>query len=127
MTQLKAEVTWVDARAELPRVGMPVAAAITGRYPEKHLDEDDGLSGREFWLVRPMVFFDRYTEESGEEHESCFVDADEVIRLPYGLPSEETVTHWAYLPALPGGATHGVLGDEVRPALRHAWETSRTP
>lgn len=33
MTGRDTTVTWVDVRDGLPRVGHPVAAAITGRYP----------------------------------------------------------------------------------------------
>ncbi|WP_308439003.1 AQJ64_40280 family protein [Streptomyces longispororuber] len=48
-------MTWVDARERLPRDGMAVAAAVTGRYPA-HSDGPEGALGEEFWLVRPMYF-----------------------------------------------------------------------
>jgi hypothetical protein len=86
MANLDTVVTWVDARDRLPRSGMPVAAAITGRYPA------DGVA-----------------------------EPNRVVRPPYGLPSDETVTHWAELPTLPGEMTHAVLGRDVRTALQNAW------
>jgi hypothetical protein len=117
-----AVVTWVDARERLPRSGTPVAAAITGRYPADGTAGSDP-EGEEFWLVRPMHFTTAHRSEDGTEHKDCFVDSDGIVRLPYGLTSAETVTHWAELPTLPGGMTHAVLGDDVRPALRNAWST----
>ncbi|WP_346728068.1 AQJ64_40280 family protein [Streptomyces sp. ISID311] len=114
-------VTWVDARERLPESGTPVAAAITGRYPGDSATEFDAALGEEFWLVRPMYFTTLYWSEDGTEHRDCFVDSDGVVRLPYGLPSAETVTHWAELPTLPGGMTHAVLGKDVQPALQNAW------
>ncbi|WP_307167995.1 AQJ64_40280 family protein [Streptomyces sp. B3I7] len=62
----------------------------------------------------------------GTEHRDCFVDSDGVVRLPYGLSSAETVTHWAELPTLPGGVTHVVLGKDVQPALRKARDARPT-
>jgi hypothetical protein len=121
MTNLNTEVTWVDARERLPRSGTPVAAAITGRYPPDGGDESDTASGEEFWLVRPMVFTTLHFGEDRAEHRDCFVDSDGIVRLPYGLASEETVTHWAELPTLPGGTTHFRLGEAVQPALQSAW------
>lgn len=121
MTEQDAVVTWVDARERLPWSGAPVAAAITGRYPPECIDGADPL-GEEFWLVRPMVFLaDYWSEEDGVEHGDCFVDSDGVVRLPYGLDSEETVTHWAELPTLPGLTVQGVFGEDVQPALRNGW------
>ncbi|TDC70600.1 AQJ64_40280 family protein [Streptomyces hainanensis] len=117
MTRLNSVVTWVDARERLPRSGTPVAAAITGRYPA----EGDTASGEEFWLVRPMYFTTLHRGADGVEHRDCFVDSDGVVRLPYGLASAETVTHWTELPVLPGGTTHVALGEDVRSALRNAW------
>ncbi|MEU6057417.1 AQJ64_40280 family protein [Streptomyces sp. NPDC047097] len=116
MTDLNTTVTWVDARDRRPDDGAPVAAAITGRYPP-----DDSGSGESFWLVRPMVYTTRHIAEDATHHLDCFVDSDGVVRLPYGGGSEETVTHWAALPALPGGTAHAVLGDGVEEALRGAW------
>jgi hypothetical protein len=122
MTTLNAVVTWVDARERLPWSGAPVAAAITGRYPVDSATESDAALGEEFWLVRPMVFMALHWSEDGAEHRDCFVDSDGVVRLPYGLASEETVTHWAELPTLPGGMTHGVLREDVQSALQNAWD-----
>ncbi|WP_241779742.1 AQJ64_40280 family protein [Streptomyces natalensis] len=100
-----------------------MAAAITGRYPADGATEADVASGEEFWLVRPMYFTTLHWSEDGAEHRDCFVDSDGVVRLPYGLTSAETVTHWAELPTLPGGTTHLVLGKGVQSALHHAWDT----
>ncbi|CAM5615637.1 hypothetical protein SALBM311S_07522 [Streptomyces alboniger] len=121
MTNLNAVVTWVDARDGLPPSGTPVAAAITGRYPAESPTDSGTASGEEFWLVRPMYFTTLYFSEDGAEHRDCFVDSDGVVRLPYGLAGDETVTHWAELPTLPGGMTHVVLGKDVRTALQDAW------
>lgn len=124
---LNTVVAWVDARERLPRSGYPVAAAITGRYPAEDAPESDVAAvGEEFWLVRPMIFTTLHFGEDGTEHRDCFVDSDGVVRLPYGGAGEETVTHWAALPTLPGRTTHGVLGNEVQPALRNAWGTHPT-
>ncbi|NEY32603.1 amine oxidase [Streptomyces sp. PRKS01-65] len=111
MTDLGTRVTWFDAREVLPRDGAPVAAAITGRY----------RSGEAFWMVMPMYFTTRHFGQDGTEHRDCFVDSDRIVRLPHGLAGDETVTHWAELPTLPGGTTHAVLGEDVQPALRSAW------
>lgn len=102
---------------------MPVAAAITGRYPaDSDSDtESDTASREEFWLVRPMYFTTLHWSEDGAEHRDCFVDSDGVVRLPYGSTSDETVTHWAELPTLPGEMTHVVLGGDVQSALQNAW------
>ncbi|MFI8303796.1 AQJ64_40280 family protein [Streptomyces sp. NPDC085927] len=123
MTNLDTVVTWVDVRDGLPPRGTPVAAAITGRYPADSITESDTAWGEEFWLVMPMYFTTRHWSEDGTEHKDCFVDSDGVVRLPHGRTSAETVTHWAELPTLPGGATHAALGKDVRPALHHAWGT----
>ena len=119
MTDLHTTVTWVDVRERLPQAGHAVAAAITGRYPA------DPATGRreEFWLVRTMYFTDRHRTEDGEVHSDCFVDSDGVVRFPHDPDSDDSVTHWAELPTLPGEATHLLLGDDVRPALRKAWNT----
>lgn len=121
MTNLNTAVTWIDARERLPSSGTPVAAAITGRYPAEGDTDLDAASGEEFWLVRPMTFTTLHWSEDGTQHTDCFVDSDGVVRLPHGRPSAETVTHWAALPTLPGGTTHGVLGEDVQAALRDAW------
>ncbi|WP_328495092.1 DUF551 domain-containing protein [Streptomyces sp. NBC_00414] len=121
-------VTWVDVRDGLPRNGIPVAAAITGRYPAQNSTDSE-----EFWLVKTMYFATLHFSEDRTEHRDCFVDSDGIVRLPHGSThdetrdetsdetTEETVTHWAPLPTLPGGTTHLVLGKDVRPALRDAW------
>ncbi|WP_328768635.1 AQJ64_40280 family protein [Streptomyces sp. NBC_00286] len=123
MTRLNTVVTWVDAREGLPPSGAPVAAATMGRYPVDSATESDAALGEEFWLVRPMVFKNRHFSEDGVQHRDCFVDSDGFVLFPYGLGSDEgeTVTHWAELPTLPGGTTHGVLGEDVQPALQNAW------
>ena len=124
MVKLDTMVTWVDARDRLPRSGTPVAAAITGRYPPDRDVEDDADDplGEEFWLVRPMYFTSLHFGADEAEHTDCFVDSDGVVRLPYGLGSAETVTHWAELPTLPGEmTTRAVLGEGVQAALRRAW------
>lgn len=133
MTNPNTEVTWVDARERLPRSGTPVAAAITGHYPPDDVTDSDSApdsdtapasdteSGEEFWLVMPMYFTTLHRSEDGTEHTDCFVDSDRIVRLPYGLASDDTVTHWAELPTLPGRTTHAVLGRDVRPALQNAW------
>ncbi|MFE9680742.1 AQJ64_40280 family protein [Streptomyces sp. NPDC002701] len=121
MMNLNTEVTWSDARERLPRSGTPVAAAITGRYPADGATGSGTASGEEFWLVRPMYFTTQHWSEDGTEYADCFVDSDGVVRLPYGHPGAETVTHWAALPTLPGATTHGVLGEDVRAALENAW------
>ncbi|SHM79446.1 AQJ64_40280 family protein [Streptomyces yunnanensis] len=123
MANLNTDVTWVDARERLPRSGTPVAAAITGRYPADSTADSDAALGEEFWLVMPMYFTTLHWSEDGAEHRDCFVDSDGVVRLPYGLASDETVTHWAELPTLPGGMTRLVLGEGVQPALQKAWGT----
>ncbi|WP_030542193.1 AQJ64_40280 family protein [Streptomyces albus] len=120
MTHLNTQVTWVDARERLPESGVPVAAAITGRYPAGSADSENGL-GEAFWLVRPMYFTTLHFSEDGTEHRNCFVDSDGYVRLPYGLADNDTVTHWAELPTLPGMTTHLVLGEDVQPALENAW------
>ncbi|MFD3826716.1 AQJ64_40280 family protein [Streptomyces sp. NPDC058625] len=104
-----------------------MAAAITGRYPADSVTGPDTASGEEFWLVRPMYFTTLHWSGDGAEHRDCFVDSDGVVRLPYGLTSAETVTHWAELPTLPGGTTHVVLGKDARTALRNAWGAGPIP
>jgi hypothetical protein len=77
-------------------------------------------SGQDFWLVLPMYFTDRHITEDGTEYRDCFVDFDGVIRMPYGRLSAESVTHWAYLPLLPGMTVHSTLGEDAQTALRNA-------
>jgi hypothetical protein len=108
-------VEWVDARERRPRSGYPVAAAVSGRYPA----EPGEASGQDYWLVLAMYFTNRHIAEDGTEYRDCFVDSDRVIRLPYGRPGDQPVTHWAYLPTLPGMTVHHVLGEDARTALRN--------
>ncbi|WP_436735649.1 AQJ64_40280 family protein [Streptomyces sp. BBFR102] len=116
-------MTWVDVREGMPEIGMPVAVAITGRYPG---EGDDGgrASGEEFWLVRTMYFTDWFESQDGVTHYDCFVDSDEVVRFPYSADSDDSVTHWAELPTLPGTEAHFLAGEDVGPALRNVWGTS---
>ena len=65
-----------------------------------------------------MYFTTLHFAEDGTEYRDCFVDSDQVVRLPYGRPCAEPVTHWAALPTLPGMTVHQVLGEGVRAALR---------
>ncbi|WP_211255823.1 AQJ64_40280 family protein [Actinocatenispora sera] len=104
---MDAIVEWVDARDRLPESGWPVSVAATGRYPD----------GEQFWLVLASVFHASHRDEDGTEHRDCFVDSDGVVRLPFGRPCDEPVTHWAYPPALPGRSQHAVLGDEAVAAV----------
>ncbi|WP_335930385.1 hypothetical protein [Streptomyces noursei] len=41
-----------------------------------------------------MYFTTLHRGEDGVEHRDCFVDSDGIVRLPHGLASAETVTHW---------------------------------
>jgi hypothetical protein len=113
---MDAVVEWVDARERLPRAGYPVAAAVSGRYPA----EPGEPSGQDFWLVLAMYFTNYHIAADGTECRDCFVDSDAVIRLPYGRPGAESVTHWAALPALPGLTVQYVLGEDAQTALRNA-------
>ncbi|WP_431914802.1 AQJ64_40280 family protein [Nonomuraea jabiensis] len=118
---MRAEVEWVDSRERLPEDGIPVAAAIAGRYaPEDGADECDPAAGLEFWLVRPMYFTTRHFDEDGREHRDCFVDSDGIVRPPYGRDGEDPITHWAYLPTLPGTTVHYLTGEEARTARAKA-------
>jgi hypothetical protein len=112
---MDAVVEWVDARERLPGSGYPVAAAVSGRYPP----EPGEASGQDYWLVLAMYFTNLHIAEDGTEYRDCFVDSDRVIRLPYGRPGDQPVTHWAYLPALPGMTVHRLLGEDARTALRN--------
>ncbi|MGW0059572.1 AQJ64_40280 family protein [Streptosporangium sandarakinum] len=123
---MRAEVEWVDSRERLPRDGIPVAAAITGRFPSDDADERDPNAGQEFWLVRPMYFTTRHFAEDGREYHDCFVDSDGVVRLPYGRSGDnpqdddDPITHWAYLPTLPGTTVHYLTGEEAKTARASA-------
>ncbi|MFD5028003.1 AQJ64_40280 family protein [Streptomyces sp. NPDC058373] len=121
MTDRKTMVTWVDARERFPEVGVPVAVAVTGRYPAE--GGGDTASGEEFWLVRTVYFTDRYQSEDGGTHHDCFVDSDGVVSFPYAPDRNNSVTHWAELPTLPGTETHFLDGEDVGQALRSAWDT----
>ncbi|MEU1387964.1 MULTISPECIES: AQJ64_40280 family protein [unclassified Nonomuraea] len=116
---MDAVVEWVNARERLPRDGMPVAAAITGRYPAGGGAAPGAASGPDFWLVMPMYFTTLHIGEDGTEYRECFIDSDRIIRLPYGRPCAEPVTHWAYLPTLPGMTVHHLEGEGALTALRH--------
>ncbi|MGW6459181.1 AQJ64_40280 family protein [Streptomyces sp. NPDC055078] len=115
-------VEWVDARERLPRDGMPVAAATSGRYPPHSGAAAGTASGQDFWVVMPMYFTTLHRGADGTEYRDCFVDSDRVVRLPYGRPCADPVTHWAYLPTLPGTTAHHLEGDGARAALRHVWD-----
>lgn len=95
---------------------VPVAAEISGGYRA----EPGEASGQDFWLVLPMCFTNRHITEDGTEYRDCFVDFDGIIRLPYGRPHAESVTHWVYLPTLPGMTVHSTLGQDAQTALRNA-------
>ncbi|GIH60885.1 hypothetical protein Msi02_17020 [Microbispora siamensis] len=123
---MRAEVEWVDSRQRLPEDGMPVAAAITGRFASDDVDGRDPNAGQEFWLVRPMYFTTRHFDEDGREYHDCFVDSDGVVRLPYGRDREDhqicddPITHWAELPTLPGTTVHYLVGEEAKTARENA-------
>jgi hypothetical protein len=115
---MEAAVEWVDARERLPGDGLPVAAAVTGRYPPD--PEGEGpADGEDYWIVLPMHFTRLHFAEDGTRHHDCFVDSDGVVRFPYGgPPCEEPVTHWAALPTLPGLSVHVLLGEAAPAAVR---------
>ncbi|MCT2585801.1 AQJ64_40280 family protein [Actinophytocola gossypii] len=116
---MKTTIEWVSVKDGFPEDGYSVAAAVTGRYRVDHCDPPAEISGLEFWVVLHMYFRREHpVEETGEIIENCFVDADYVPRQPLGGTTDEVVTHWTYLPTLPGTNTHHVLGDDVQPALR---------
>ena len=116
---MRTTIEWVSVKDGFPDDGHSVAAAVTGRYRVDHCDPPAEISGLEFWLVLHMYFRREHpVEETGESLEICSVPADEVLRQPRGGSPDEVVTHWTYLPTLPGTDTHRVLGDDVRPALR---------
>ncbi|WP_030622670.1 AQJ64_40280 family protein [Streptomyces sclerotialus] len=117
---MEAVVKWVNVDEGLPEEGLPVAAATWGRYPPDSTAESDAAAGEDFWLVLPMHFTTLHVGDDGTEYRDCFVDSDRVVRLPYGRPCSESVTHWAYLPALPGMAVHQVLGADAQTAAQAA-------
>ncbi|NED89789.1 amine oxidase, partial [Streptomyces sp. SID11233] len=80
MASFTTTVTWVDVREGLPRHGIPVAVAVTGRHPAG--DSDPGAAlGEEFWLVRTMYYTNEHRDEDGAVvARNCFVDSDQVIR-----------------------------------------------
>jgi hypothetical protein len=117
---VKTTIEWISVGDRLPYDGAGVVAAVTGRYPVDPDDHaPDSLSGREFWIVLPMYFRRHHpVDETGEVIEDCFIDSDGVLRLPIGGSTDETVTHWAEHPPLPGTDAHRILGDDVRSAIR---------
>jgi hypothetical protein len=68
----------------------------------------------------------RHITEDGTEYRDCFVDFDGIIRLPYGRPSAESVTHWAYLPTLPGMTVHSTLARTRRRRCETLWAEGLT-
>ncbi|WP_159940853.1 MULTISPECIES: AQJ64_40280 family protein [unclassified Nocardiopsis] len=120
---MRAEVEWVDVRERLPRDrdGMPLAAAITGRLAPDGSEGHDPAAGQEFWLVRPMYFTTHHIAEDGREYHDCFVDSDGFVRFPYGRDRDDSVTHWAELPTLPGTTEHYLVGEEAGTARANAW------
>lgn len=116
---MKVTIEWISVEERLPHDGASVAAAVTGRYPVNECDDSDPLSGQEFWLVLPMHFRTWNPVEGTDEIiENCFVDADEIVRHPLGGATKELVTHWTFLPDLPGTNVPQIIGDGVGPALR---------
>ncbi|MEK8142858.1 AQJ64_40280 family protein [Streptomyces sp. M10(2022)] len=99
---------------------LPGRSGDHGRYPVQSGESDTAL-GEEFWLVKTMYFTDRHQAEDGVMHYDCFVDSDDVVRFSYDPSSRDSVTHWTELPTLPGGTAHFLAGEDVRPALRNAW------
>ncbi|MFJ2645841.1 AQJ64_40280 family protein [Streptomyces sp. NPDC087420] len=117
---------WISALDRLPKDSDCVMGAITGRYPGDPEGDADSRVGEEYWLVLPTYFHSRHVDErTGTLFHDCFVDSDRVVRLPYGGPTPEQVTHWAELPVLPGTAERQILGDGVRAALRAALPHAR--
>ncbi|MDH6225464.1 AQJ64_40280 family protein [Streptomyces sp. MJP52] len=88
MANPNTQVTWVDVRERLPRDGMPVAVALTGRYPADSAESGNAL-GEAFWLVRPTYFTTLHFGEDGTEHRDCFIDSDGYVHLPYGLTDNQ--------------------------------------
>ncbi|MER5727782.1 AQJ64_40280 family protein [Streptomyces sp. NPDC002138] len=111
-------VQWIDAADELPDNGSGVLGAVAGRYAKG--------PGSDFWVVLPMRFLAHHVREpDGREFHDCFVDRGAVVRLPYSAahaaPNPEGVTHWAYLPALPGAVANHLVGHTVAPSLQAAF------
>ncbi|MDJ0385733.1 AQJ64_40280 family protein [Streptomyces sp. G-G2] len=105
---------WIDAGDDLPENGSGVLGAVSGRYAKG--------PGSAFWVVLPMSFLTRHVRGTdGREFRDCFVDRGSVIRFPYAAPDREGVTHWAYLPPLPGAARNHLVGHTVAPALQAAF------
>jgi hypothetical protein len=129
---MRTEVEWVDVRERLPQEGVPVAAAIAGRFAPGDADECDPGAGQEFWLVRPMYFTTLHFGEDGREYRDCFVDSDGIVRPPYGRDRDDPqgpddpqycddpISHWAELPTLPGTNVHYLVGEEARTARANA-------
>ncbi|GAA3159537.1 MULTISPECIES: AQJ64_40280 family protein [Streptomyces] len=145
MAQFEAVVTWIDARERLPhRDGWPVTVATAGHYPPESREERDRGGGQAYWLVRPMVFATSRVCGAGVVHRNSFFDSDgyayaaeaededgserhDCAAVPgepgtegYAVVGDERVTHWAELPAVPGGTAHALVGEAARSALRRA-------
>ncbi|MFD6949596.1 hypothetical protein A6A08_07385 [Nocardiopsis sp. TSRI0078] len=105
------EVDWVDVEERLPHEGAAVLGAVTCRYRD----------GKDVWLVLPMHFRRIHPDEStGAEIRNVFIDADDVLRKPYGGDTEEQVTHWVEYPCLPGTSVRQIVGDDVHSAIAAA-------
>jgi len=86
---------------------------VAGRYAKG--------PGSDFWVVLPMRFLAHHVRETdGSEFRDCFVDRGAVIRFPYAAPNLEGVTHWTYLPPLPGAMANHLVGPTVAPSLQAA-------
>jgi hypothetical protein len=108
---MRVTIDWVPVAERLPHDGAGIVAAVTGVHP--------GEDREPFWIVLPMYFRHVHpVEETGEIIMDCFYDADGIVRLPYGGPTAEVVTHWAEMPVLPGTAVRHMTGDDVGAALR---------
>lgn len=118
----EVNIEWVRVGEYLPVDRAFVLGAATGRYPDVHQDNPADRPGQDFWLVLPMSFHVLHrSEDTGVDYHNCFVDIDDVVRMPHGkTATPETITHWTYLPNLPGTAATWLLGAEV-PALRTSY------
>lgn len=86
MANLNARTTWIDARERLPRDGVPVAAAITGRYPADSA-ESENAAEEAFWLVRPMHFTTRHFSEDGTDTGTASSTLTDMSVCPTVLPT----------------------------------------
>ncbi|MET9695925.1 AQJ64_40280 family protein [Streptomyces sp. NPDC006529] len=113
---MTVELQWIDARDDLPENGSGVLAAVAGRYAQGPASD--------FWVVLPMRFLARHVSgPDGRAVHDCFVDRAAAVRFPYTAAARgaEGVTHWAYLPALPGTARNHLVGHTVAPSLQAAF------